>query len=324
MMPPTRHCTLIINPISGTSSKEQVAATVTDALQANGLAVTTRLTERAGHASELAAEAAARGDYAVLVAGGDGTVNETARALCGTATTLGILPMGSGNGLARHLSIPVSLLPALEVITTGRVVECDHCTVNGIPFFCTFGLGFDAAVSDDFASRHGRGLINYVKSAMEQFVKYKSEHYVIRCDGREVVEHAFLIACCNAAQYGNNAFIAPRASITDGLMDVTVLHAGTWLGSFLSGIEMIAGTLDDSARAHTFRCRSLTIERLTPGCAHIDGEPVTLDRVITVECHPHSLRVFSPGEMKVRPILTPVDAAVKEMALTIGDILHRR
>ena len=96
-------------------------------------------------------------------------------------------------------------------------------------------------------------MINYMRSAVEQFVKYKSEHYVIRSEGHEIVEQAFLIACCNASQYGNNTFIAPRASITDGLMDVTVVHAGTRLGSFLTGIEIMAGTLGDSARVHTFR-----------------------------------------------------------------------
>ncbi len=119
-------------------------------------------------------------------------------------------------------------------------------------------------------------MINYMRSAVEQFVKYKSEHYVIRSEGHEIVERAFLIACCNASQYGNNTFIAPRASITDGLMDVTVVHAGTRLGSFLTGIEIMAGTLGDSARVHTFRTSHLTIERTSPGSAHIDGEPVTL------------------------------------------------
>ena len=137
-------------------------------------------------------------------------------------------------------------------------------------------------------------MINYMRSAVEQFVKYKSEHYVIRSEGHEIVEQAFLIACCNASQYGNNTFIAPRASITDGLMDVTVVHAGTRLGSFLTGIEIMAGTLGDSARVHTFRTSHLTIERTSPGSAHIDGEPVTLDRILEIRCHPATLKVFSP------------------------------
>lgn len=319
-----KRCLLIINPVSGTSSKEQVASATAEAISAAGMRLDTVYTRHAGHATELAATAAAQGTYAVIAAGGDGTVNETARALCGTDTALGIIPMGSGNGLARHLNIPVSLHPALDIITRGHTVACDHCTVNGLPFFCTCGVGFDAAVSDGFASRpKNRGMINYMRSAVEQFVKYKSEHYVIRSEGHEIVEQAFLIACCNASQYGNNTFIAPRASITDGLMDVTVVHAGTRLGSFLTGIEIMAGTLGDSARVHTFRTSHLTIERTSPGSAHIDGEPVTLDRIPEIRCHPATLKVFSPGEMRVRPIITPVDAAVKGIALTIGDMIHR-
>ena len=425
-----KRCLLIINPVSGTSSKEQVASATAEAISAAGMRLDTVYTRHAGHATELAATAAAQGTYAVIAAGGDGTVNETARALCGTDTALGIIPMGSGNGLARHLGIPVDVdrslrviaerniinadygtandkpffctfgvgfdaavserfarqkrrgvmmylksaideyikfnpeeyvieangrvlteraflvvccnasqygnntfiaprasitdHPALDIITRGHTVACDHCTVNGLPFFCTCGVGFDAAVSDGFASRpKNRGMINYMRSAVEQFVKYKSEHYVIRSEGHEIVEQAFLIACCNASQYGNNTFIAPRASITDGLMDVTVVHAGTRLGSFLTGIEIMAGTLGDSARVHTFRTSHLTIERTSPGSAHIDGEPVTLDRILEIRCHPATLKVFSPGEMRVRPIITPVDAAVKGIALTIGDMIHR-
>ncbi len=317
-------CLLIINPISGTSSKDHVAAAVTDAAKAAGVRLDIAYTRCAGHATELAADAAAAGYSAVIAAGGDGTVNEIARALGGTQTVLGILPLGSGNGLARHLDIPVSLAPALRIIFDGNVVTCDHCTVNGRPFFCTFGMGFDAAVSDRYASHPDRrGLANYVKSAVAEFVNYKADTYTICADGEVVTRRAFLIACCNASQYGNNTFIAPRASITDGLMDITVVHAGSWLGTMLTGMEIMAGSVGRSARAHTIRARRVTIDRTNPGSAHIDGEPLRLPTHLEVECHPGTLRVFSPGEMKIKPLLTPARCVARGVKLTIADLFRR-
>ncbi len=317
-------CLLIINPISGTSSKDHVAARVTEAMKASGMKLDIAYTRAPGHATELAADAAAQGYHTVIAAGGDGTVNEIARALCGTDTVLGILPLGSGNGLARHLNIPVSLNPALKIILDGAMVTCDHCTVNGRPFFCTFGMGFDAAVSDRYASRPDkRGLANYVKSAITEFVNYKADTYTITVDGKTVTQRAFLIACCNASQYGNNTFIAPRASISDGLMDITVVHAGNWLGTMLTGAEIMAGAAGRNARAHTIRARKVTIDRTIPGSAHIDGEPLKLPTHLEVECHPGTLKVFSPGEMTIRPLITPAKCVVKGLKLSISDLLHR-
>jgi YegS/Rv2252/BmrU family lipid kinase len=310
-----RRCLLIINPVSGTSRKERVEPETRQALTDAGMALDVRYTEHAGHATDIAAEAAEQGYYAVIAAGGDGTVNETARGLLHTHTALGILPLGSGNGLARHMNIPLNLRDALQVIVDGKIERCDHCTVNDRPFFCTFGMGFDAAVSDRFASRPDhRGLANYVRSALEEFINYKSVEYTIRTDHELITERAFLIACCNAAQYGNNAFIAPKASVTDGLMDITILHAGTKLGNALSGIEVMAGALgENNARVHNMRANSVTIERPEAGPIHIDGEPAIMGRTLHVKCHHATFSVFSPGEMHVRPVITPIGSTWREV-----------
>ena len=139
-----KRCRLIVNPISGTRSKQGLGEALAARLGPDWT-VETCPTEYAGHATTLAAEAAAAGYDAVIAAGGDGTVNETARALCGTATALGIIPCGSGNGLARHLNIPVDNVASLDIIAGGRTLDVDTGSVNGRPFFCTFGVGFDAA-----------------------------------------------------------------------------------------------------------------------------------------------------------------------------------
>ena len=136
-MSANRNLTLIINPISGTVSKRGADRYIERKLAEAGYAVRTVFTERAGHARELAAEAAARGDYGVLACGGDGTINEIASSLVGTDTAIGIVPMGSGNGLARHIGIPVDLHRSLKVIKEDNIVACDYGTANGVPFFCT-------------------------------------------------------------------------------------------------------------------------------------------------------------------------------------------
>lgn len=301
----SRKCLLIVNPRSGTSEKGKIIKKAIEKLLAANWSVEARYTERAGHATELAAEAAAEGVEAVVAVGGDGTVNETARALVNSSTILGIIPMGSGNGLARHLNVPMNPLRAIDVIAAGRVEECDYCTVNNKPFFCTFGVGYDAAVSERFNSRPGhRGLLNYLRSTVEVFMHYKPEEYTLSCEDEKLTERAFVVACCNAAQYGNNAFIAPHASVTDGLMDITVMHGGNWLSHALCGLDLIIGTVREGARIHTFRCRQITIERAKPGPVHLDGDPMEMGTRLTVSCHHKGLRVFTPGEMKVTPLLS--------------------
>lgn len=301
------NCLLIVNPKSGTGSKGRVIKKAIEQILARGWNVEAAFTEYAGHATEIAERAASDGVDAIVAVGGDGTVNEVARALCNTSSTLGIIPMGSGNGLARHLNIPMDPLKAIEVITQCSAQECDYCTANNRPFFCTFGLGFDAAVSERFASRPGaRGPLNYVRSAIEEFVNYRAEEYTIECDDHTLTERAFLVACCNAAQYGNNAFIAPKASVTDGLMDITVMHSGLLLQQVINGIDLLLGAIHEGARVHTFRARRVTITRKHPGPVHLDGDPAQMGTKIVVRCHPGALRVFSPGEMKITPVLTPL------------------
>lgn len=294
---------LIVNPRSGTNEKGRAVKLAVEGLLRAGISIEVAYTERVGHATELAANAAANGMDIVIAMGGDGTVNEVARGLCNTSSTLGIIPMGSGNGLARHLQIPMDPAKAIAVITGGKAQQCDYCTVNDRAFFCTFGLGFDAAVSDRFASRPSqRGMVNYVRSAVEELVSFKPEEYTLSCAEEEITEKAFVVACCNAAQYGNNAFIAPHASITDGLMDVTVIHSGNVLQQAVNGLDLMLGLIREGARVHTLQTSRLVITRKHSGPVHLDGDPAQMGSRLVVRCHAGGLRVFSPGEMKVKPL----------------------
>lgn len=313
---------LIINPISGTGSKKGVVETVQEAMAACGHEVDVRLTGARGDATRLAGEAARRGYHGVLACGGDGTVNETARALCGTDTALGILPAGSGNGLARHLHIPVDISLALKVIASDNIVDSDYGTVNDRPFFCTFGMGFDAAVSHRFARQSRRGMLSYVKSAISEYVQYRPQTYTVSANGKLLTEKAFLIAVCNASQWGNNAYIAPEASITDGLLDITIVHSGTAIDAAVMGMDIFTGYITKNTMVHTFRAPACVIYRNGPGEAHIDGEPMMMDDILDVKCHHGALKVFTPGEShRFTPVITPLHEIIKGAGLSIKHLL---
>lgn len=297
---------VIINPASGTMSKRKILPTICRKLDKMGIPYDVVGTRYPGHATELAAEAAVKGRPAVLACGGDGTVNEVAQGLIGTKTILGIIPAGSGNGFARHLGIPVDVSSALNVIAANKVIISDYGTANGRPFFCTFGVGFDAAVSERCARSKRRGLFMYIHTMLNECVKFKPEEYIIEAGGRVITEKAFLVVCCNASQYGNNAFVAPDASVTDGELDITVVHSGDLFSRAVVGVDIVAGLIGKDALSETIRTDSARIIRKTPGAAHIDGESITMPEVIEVKCHKGKVRVFGTTEStRFVPIATP-------------------
>lgn len=314
---------LIINPISGTRNKAGLDRLVAESLSPLGWEVETVYTKGHGDATRLALSAVEKGCGIVLAAGGDGTINETAAALCGTGVVLGILPCGSGNGLARHLGIPIDIREGLKVILENHPEDIDYATVNDNKFFCTFGVGFDAAVSAAFARKKTRGKLTYIQSTFETYASYEPEYYTISANGKKLTERAFLVAVCNASQYGNNAYIAPRATMTDGLLDITIIHAGNPLSTMLVGVDMLTGYTYRNALVDTIRVSSATIERKHPGPAHIDGEPVALGETLEVRCHPGQLWLYTnPDERPFRPIITPIASMIREARYSINRIFH--
>lgn len=315
---------LIINPIAGTSGKEGVDAYVTRRMAEAGWAVEVAMTQGRGDATRLARKAVDDGFDAVIAAGGDGTVNETATALCDTAMPMGILPMGSGNGLARHLGIPIDLSQSMDVILERHVVSVDFGTVNDQPFFCTFGVGFDAAVSDAFSKQHRRGRLAYIRSALSEYVKYSPEVYSISANGKVLTEKAFLIAVCNASQYGNNAYIAPMASVMDGLLDITIVHAGSPLDTAFVGLDLFTGFINSNTMIRSFRAPAAVIYRSGEGLAHIDGEPVTMPETMSVKCHHNALHLFVPERLvEFKPIITPMENMIRDMTDAFHRLFHR-
>ena len=287
----------IVNPISGTKNKAGIVTEIHRQMTPDRFDTEIRYTQRKGHAAQIAAEAIEQGVDVVVAVGGDGTVNETARALIHTNVALGIVPCGSGNGLARHLGLPLNAGKALAVICECNIHSLDYGLINGQPFFCTAGVGFDAFLSDRFNRSGHRGLLSYVENAITAGVTYKPETYDLEIEGgpdteeSRQVHRAFLITCANASQYGNDFFIAPHASMSDGLMDVTVMEPFTLLEAPAIAYQLAHRTITRNSHIHAFKCKALTIHRRQPGVIHYDGDPKDEVADVRVELVPDDIRM---------------------------------
>ena len=303
-----QHITFIINPISGTQSKHEIPDLIDRMMDKERFECRVCITEYAGHAAELAKACAAQGDDIVVAVGGDGTVNEVARSLVHTKTALGIIPCGSGNGLARHLCIPMDIRKALDIINQAQIVDFDYGVINDLPFFCTCGMGFDAFISLKFAEAGKRGPITYVENVLKEGLKYKPETYEIIDDNGTTKYKAFLIACANASQYGNNAYIAPGATMKDGKMDVIIMEPFDALEAPQIAADLFMKTLGNNSKIKTFRTRKLTIHRQSPGAIHYDGDPIMTNSDIEVHIEHLGIRIVANPDI-------PEDKAEPNMVL---------
>ncbi|MDL2221315.1 diacylglycerol kinase family lipid kinase [Parabacteroides sp. OttesenSCG-928-N08] len=286
---------VIINPISGVGSKRNIPKMIEEIYADSNELVHISFTERAGHASELTRRAIDEGAHTIIAVGGDGTVNEVAQAMLHSEAVLGIIPKGSGNGLARELHIPMDTKGALEVIRNGHRSTIDSCQANGRVFFCTCGVGFDAAVSQKFAYEKHRGSLTYIKNTVEEYLSYQPEPYELLIDSDKTIkEKAFLVACANASQYGNNAFIAPHADIQDGMMDLTILVPFGPIDIPPLALQLFTKQIDRSSKIRSFKAKQVSIIRQQPGVMHLDGEPVMADSQIDIEVVPQTLHVYTP------------------------------
>ncbi len=284
----------IINPISGTVNKAKVPVLVEQRLDKGMFDYECVQTKYAGHASVIAKGAAERGVDIVVAVGGDGTINEIGRSLINTQTAMAIIPCGSGNGLARHLQLPINAKKCIDVINECEIKALDYGVINNHPFFCTCGMGFDAFISMQFAKAGKRGMITYVQKVLETGLNYKPEVYDIEQD--EKTEHikAFLISAANASQYGNNAYIAPQASMHDGLLDITIIEPFGVLDAAQVAIEMFNKTLDKNLKVKTFRTKHIHIHRQKPGIIHYDGDPIEDEADVDISIVPKGINIVVP------------------------------
>lgn len=292
-----KNIAFIINPVSGSKEtqkeKRKLPKVIMQVLDESQWLPNITFTEYAGHATELARQYARMGFDAVVAVGGDGTVNEVACGLRDSKTALGIIPMGSGNGFARHLNIPVRPQKALEVINHSEPISVDYGLANGKLFVSTCGTGFDALVADNFAGSNKRGFMAYLQNVLKEAFAYQPQTYHLVGDGIDVTHRAFLITFANANQWGYEALIAPKASIQDGKMDIMLMSSHALLGSASLALRLFAGSIDDSHFMDTIRAQEVTLEREVAGPFHIDGDPVEMDKDIHIKIVADGLRVLA-------------------------------
>lgn len=293
-----RKTVFVYNPISGNRRLIPVLPIIERFINKDLYDYSIITTNHKGHATQVAQEYSRRGYDAVIAVGGDGTVNEVGRGLIGTGTALGIIPCGSGNGLARHLGIPMDPFKAVKWLDKSIFTDIDYGTINGNPFFCTCGVGFDAKVSDTFSKAGTRGVLTYMESILKEIATYKDKLYKLSFDNTSEAFECFIVTCANADQWGNNAFIAPTASLQDGLMDVVVIRPFTPLDAPLLAFQLFNRQLDRNEKVTIRKCRQLTITRQEDGPAHFDGDPIMLGKEINIEMVPHGLKVLIPDKQR--------------------------
>ena len=269
-----------------------------------------------GHAFELAREAAAAGYDAVVSIGGDGTANEIGTALLYTDTALGIIPIGSGNGLARGLGIPVAVRRAARVLLEGTTRVIDAGTIEDRHFFIVTGLGFDALVGKLFDDRSVRGPLPYFYIGVREFLFFRPELFTLEFDGRTVVRSALLVTIANLKQWGLGVTISPHAQPDDGLLDVCIIRNITTWRALIHFSKLFTGKIDKVREYERYQTTSLRISRKKPGPFHVDGEPVEAQSAVQVGVKPQALKVIVPVRKQ--------RASLPDMARSTARALHRQ
>jgi YegS/Rv2252/BmrU family lipid kinase len=286
----------IINPHAGRKKRRISAETILKHLDQSRFSPQFYFTEYRGHAKVLAQQAVNEKCHFVVAAGGDGTVNEIASALASSDIPLGIIPSGSGNGLARHMGIPLTPAKAIHALNEARIERIDAGRINDTWFFCTCGVGFDAKIGFKFSKINKRGFLGYLKIIIREYHKYNIKKYRFSVDGEKFRRKAFLITIANASQYGNNAFIAPRAQINDGLFDICIVKPFPRWKVFFIAFHLMKGSIDHSEYYEYLRGRSVRFKKPRKKyIIHYDGEPIKIKKEkIKIELAPLSLQVLVP------------------------------
>lgn len=284
----------MVNPISGGRDKGRIPSLINKYLDRNLFDLRISYTEREEHGYMLA-KAAIKDQFDIIVAvGGDGTVNEVSRALVHTNVALGIIPFGSGNGLARSLKIPLRTKEAILTIN-GLKTDCiDSAKLNNYRFFNVAGSGFDAHISQQFASNRIRGFVGYIKTTFQELKKYVPQEYEIKLDDFTIIKKAFIVSIANSSQYGNDAHIAPLADVKDGMLDIVVVAPITWYKIPFLALRMFNKTAGKSKYVEMYKSKNIHIKRELEAAIHIDGEPKLEQRDLLIEIVPKSLIVIIP------------------------------
>jgi len=289
---------LVLNPVAGKKrASKKIVNLLRKELGGSSWDFDIVLTEQRGHGYYLAKEAEAEGYELVVAIGGDGTVKEVASGLVHTGVALGIIPTGSGNGLARDLHIPLNLKGACRALLSGRKREVDTGVINGRYFFSTAGLGFDARIGLLYnkRSKGRRGVLPYFYIGVKEFFLFRPEPLQVQIEDLHLKVSPLLITIANCRQYGGGAQIAPRAKIDDGLLDLCILNNMSLPWALLNLPKLFTGKIDSIPQMDYHQIGQAEIIREKPGPIHLDGDPFIETPTLKVSLLPKSLVVWAPG-----------------------------
>ncbi|WP_378984833.1 diacylglycerol/lipid kinase family protein [Pedobacter lithocola] len=285
----------VLNPISGGKAKSTIPTLIDKYLDKEKFNANFRITEYVGHAREIVDEALNKNFDIIVAAGGDGTINEVASKVLEYKKIMGIIPLGSGNGLARFLHIPQrNIKEAIRVINNLKTDKIDSATFNNKCFFNLAGMGFDAHLSSAFSKDKKRGLAGYVKLSLMEVFSYKNETYNLNIDGIDYTRKAFAVTVANSSQYGNDVYIAPGASVKDGLLDVCIIKPFSLFQLPVLSYVMLKGKAENSDMIEIIKGKNIKISRVKDGPVHVDGEPLLMGSEIEININPLSLEVIVP------------------------------
>lgn len=277
----------IVNPISGAFSKKQREA-LYSLIISNPENVLWK-TSLENNATTLTKRAIEKNANKIIAVGGDGTINEVGSTLVGTQIPLGIIPLGSGNGLARHLQLPLDFKNAYQKAISGQTIHIDAGMINGQYFFCTAGIGFDALVANRFAGRKNRGLINYILATINALIGYQSINVDINGEQKKL----FSLSIANANQFGNNAYISPFSNIQDGTLELVQIQNLNLWHAFLISIRLFTKTIEKSSKVSINSFSTMQIKCPRKTYLHLDGEALSVpSEDLTIQIKPSSLLVI--------------------------------
>ncbi len=297
-----RHIIYIINPISGTRTKKDLQEFIEKKTVASKIPFQVYPSVASGDYSFLLPIIKEQGTTDVVIAGGDGTVSQVVCSLMNTGVNFGIIPCGSGNGLAYTAGIPRQPASALNIIFNGKAVATDGFMIND-QFACMLcGLGFDAKVAHDFAQQPKRGLTTYVKQVVRNFFSARTYSFELKLDNSSIETDAYFISVANSNQFGNNFTIAPQASLSDGLLDIVIVTSQNKLALLLQTFKQISGwnqlqtdaAIDKDRSIIYFQTNKLSIRNRSHAPLHIDGEPAETPESVSIEVMKRCFRLIGP------------------------------
>ena len=284
----------MVNKFSGGGYRPEVEGRIIEMCKNANIECHIEFTQSPGHATELAQWAVAQKMDFVFAVGGDGTVNEVAQGLVGTKVAMGILPKGSGNGLARHLQMPMDFKRSLDLIANHQEELIDTMLINGRLSVNVSGIGFDGHVAALFANKAKRGLVGYTKLVLNEFRRFKPFEAKVTMNGKTFDTKSFIIALANSSQFGNNAKVAPQASVRDQLIDVSFIQKIPLTQAAGFAGKMFTGKLDKSRYVDIYKSSKLFIQLKEPVAFHIDGEALEAASAFEAVIKPASLKVLLP------------------------------